>query len=130
MTMTLADMPPVAAGEDGGAGSQEGLRSGRPKRRSFPAEDKTRILEEYEALESGRDRGALLRREGLYGSHIADWRGSRDAGVVNALVSRPAGRLGRSAVDAENKRLRKQNEQLGAGLARTKAARCPPRMIC
>lgn len=53
--------------------------SARPRRRSYTAEYKERILAEYDALAVGSaERGALLRREGLYSSHLAEWRKARD----------------------------------------------------
>ena len=67
----------------------------RARRRSFTAEYKARVLAEYDALpvHSG-ERGALVRREGLYSSHIAEWRKARDAAGFDALEpkARPARR--------------------------------------
>ena len=122
MTMTLADMTSAVTGQDGAVASGKGPRAGQPRRRSFSAAYKARILQEYDALETGRERGALLRREGLYSSHIADWRKSRDTGAASALDTKPAGRPSRSAEAVEIERLRKENEKLTAELTRTKAA--------
>ena len=94
----------------------------RARRRSFTAEYKARVLAEYDALpvHSG-ERGALVRREGLYSSHIAEWRKARDAATLEALEpkARPAKR---SAEQVELERLRRRNERLEAELARTKLA--------
>src|SRR5680860_836589 len=52
----------------------------RPRRRSFTAEYKAAIVDEYDQFPVGApERGALLRREGLYTSHIAEWRKQRTA---------------------------------------------------
>ena len=87
----MADMASAATGHDGAVASGEGPRAGQPKRRTFTAAYKPRILQEYDELETGRERGALLRREGLYTSHIDGWRKARDAGTENGL-DRQAGR--------------------------------------
>lgn len=59
----------------------------RPKRRTFPAEYKAKILAECDAgLEPV---GAILRREGLYSSLLADWRGQRAAGLAPKKTGRP-----------------------------------------
>jgi transposase len=93
----------------------------RPRRRSFTAEYKARILEEYDALPVGSsERGALLRREGLYSSHLAEWRKARDAGAHDALTAKAKAR--RSPEQVELERLRRRNERLEADLARTKLA--------
>jgi len=59
-------------------------------RRRYTGEYKKRILEQYESLPSGR--GALLRREGLWSSHIDSWRKQREAGVLEALGPKKRGR--------------------------------------
>ena len=76
-------------------------------------------MQEYDQLQTGRERGALLRREGLYSSHITDWRKSRDAGAADGLADK---RPGRSTEAVEIERLRRENEKLTAELTRTKAA--------
>jgi transposase len=112
MTMTLADRP-----VDDGAVSP---RADRPRRRTFTAEYKLKVLAAYDAAEPG-EKGALLRREGLYSSHLVEWRRARDAGALDGLASRP--RTGqRSPERAENDRLRRDNERLQRELAKTQAA--------
>ena len=111
MTMTLADRP-----VDDGAVSP---RSERPKRRTFSAEYKLGIVAEYEAAAPG-EKGALLRREGLYSSHVVEWRRARDAGALDGLTGQP--RSGRSSEQVENEALRRDNERLARELARTRAA--------
>ncbi|MGE0307650.1 MAG: transposase [Acidimicrobiia bacterium] len=93
----------------------------RPRRRSFTVEYKARILAEYDALAHGsEERGALLRREGLYTSHLAEWRKARDAGARDGLAPKPKAR--RSPEQVEVEKLRRRNERLEAELARTKLA--------
>jgi transposase-like protein len=94
----------------------------RARRRTFTAQYKARVLAEYEALpEHSGERGALVRREGLYSSHIAEWRKARDAAALDALEpkARPAKR---TAEQIELDRLRRKNERLEAELARTRLA--------
>jgi transposase-like protein len=96
----------------------------KPKRRTFTAEYKLAIVAEYEAAGHGQG-AAILRREGLYHSHLLEWRAARDAGALTALGARRAataeGRR-KSAEAAEVERLRRRNERLEAELAKTKAA--------
>ena len=57
----------------------------RPRRRSFTAQDKLRILAETDRAAQTGEIGAILRREGLYSSLLTDWRRQRDAGAYGAL---------------------------------------------
>ena len=115
MTMTSADLPAVAA-DDGVVGP----RAERPKRRTFSAEYKAAIVAEYDAAADG-EKGAILRREGLYSSHVIEWRRARDARVLAGLQP-AAGAPKRSPEQAEIDRLRARAERAEAELARTKAA--------
>jgi len=62
----------------------------KAKRRRFTAEFKRRILQEADACDRG-ELGALLRREGLYSSHLVEWRRARDAGELAGLTPRKRG---------------------------------------
>ena len=102
--------------------ASDGPRAGRPRRRAFTAEYKLQVLEEYENVESPRERAALLRREGIYSSSISEWRRARDAAAQEAIPEGKPGRPARDAAETENERLRRENEKLAKELARTKAA--------
>ena len=87
-------------------------------RRRFSAEYKIRIVREAEKCKGPGEVGALLRREGLYSSHLSTWRQQRDVGALRDLSSRKRGRNGRSAsekrvveLERANARLRKKLEQ-------------------
>ena len=60
--------------------------SDRPRRRTFTAQDKLRILADTDRAAKTGGIGAILRREGLYSSALTDWRRQRDAGAFGALV--------------------------------------------
>ena len=90
----------------------DGPRADRPKRRTFTAAYKLRMVEEYDAAPPG-EKGALLRREGLYDSSIQLWRRQRDAGELTvAGAARSAARKDKSPEQAELERLRRENERL------------------
>ena len=86
----------------------------KAKRRTFTAEYKQRILQEADsAAATPGGVGALLRREGLYSSHLVTWRRERRAGVLEALKLRKRGpRSERNPLAEENQKLRRQVGQL------------------
>lgn len=86
----------------------------KAKRRTFTAEYKQRILQEAEsAAATPGGVGALLRREGLYTSHLVYWRRERQAGVLEALKPRKRGRSSqRNPLAEENQKLHRQVGQL------------------
>lgn len=88
-------------------------------RRRFSAEYKLRILEEAEACSSG-EIGALLRREGLYSSHLTTWRRQREAGQLAGLAPKKRGPKPDPQAE-ELKRLRKENERLQVRLQQAEA---------
>jgi transposase-like protein len=95
----------------------------QPQRRTFSPEYKLRIVAEYDAAPRN-EKGAVLRRERLYHSHVTEWRAARDAGALENLVDHrttPA-RPRKSTTEAENEKLRRQVERLEKELARNKAA--------
>lgn len=83
----------------------------RAKRRRFSAEYKLRILQETDRCKVG-ELGALLRREGLYSSHIVTWRRQRDEGALSALSKKRGRKAKRSPEEIEIERLLKEIEHL------------------
>jgi transposase-like protein len=84
----------------------------KAKRRSFTAEYKKRILAEADAAAESGAIGALLRREGLYSSHLTTWRHERAAGIDQAFSRKRGPKLRRNATAEELAKLRRQNERL------------------
>jgi transposase len=89
----------------------------RPVRRTFTAAYKLRIVEEANAAAEPGAVGALLRREGLYSSHLVEWRRLYRAGALSGLA-RPRGRPAPHPLVAENDRLRSTIDRLEARLVR------------
>lgn len=83
MTMTIAAVPTNA---DYGAVSDG---NDKPRRRRFTPEYKLAVVEEYDRTTDAGGKGAVLRREGLYSSHIVEWRRARDAGALVGLEAKP-----------------------------------------
>ncbi len=101
--------------------------SPRPSRRSFSAQYKLAIVAEYENAPNG-EKGAVLRREGLYSSHVIEWTRARDAGALNggptptADSQRAQKHPKRSAETVELERLRARNAKLESDLLKTRTA--------
>ena len=87
----------------------------RAKRRQFSAKYKLRILTEADQCTQRGEIGALLRREGLYSSHLTTWRRQRDQGQLAGLTPKKRGRKPDPQA-AELARLQRENEQLKARL--------------
>lgn len=88
------------------------------KRRTFTAEYKQRILSEADAAatQSGAV-GALLRREGLYSSHLVTWRRERQAGILKGLTPNKRGpKSKRNPQEEEIQKLRRENQRLAEEL--------------
>jgi transposase len=96
----------------------------RPRRRTFTAKDKLRILGEVDRAASVLGGiGGIIRREGLYSSALTDWRRQRDAGAFDALS--PAKRGPKIAASnplaAEHAQLLRDNKRLTLRLERAEA---------
>jgi transposase-like protein len=89
----------------------------KAQRRQFSAEYKRRILQEADTCTQRGEIGALLRREGLYSSHLNTWRQQRARGELQGLTPAKRGRKADPQV-AENARLQRETARLKAQLAR------------
>lgn len=86
----------------------------KPVRRRFTADYKLQLLQQADACRESGDIGRLLRREGLYFSHLTRWRHQRDKGMLNGLSSKLRGRKAaeRNPLLPELERLERENKQL------------------
>jgi transposase len=122
MTTTVLDQVPVT----GDPGRVSGDRQERPdpqvperaRRRTFTAQYKLDVVAAYDAAPDGQ-KGAVLRREGLYSSHIVEWRRARDSGALAGL-DRARGRPAADPRDAQIARLNKEKAQLEQELAKAR----------
>ena len=90
----------------------------RARRRTFTVEYKLRILRQADACKKPGQLGALLRREGLYSSHLTAWRRERNRGAVKALASRKRGPKGPSPEAKRVAELERENQRLREELRR------------
>ena len=116
--MTMTSAPVTTRAQNGTVPEDD--PAARPKRRQFSADYKLAILEVYERITDQGGKGALLRREGLYSSHIVEWQRARDVGALSGLASRH--RKKRSSAERELELLRRKNARLEDQLARHRVA--------
>ena len=85
----------------------------RPQRRRFTAEYKLSIIDQADSAQGAGAVGALLRREGLYSSHLATWREQRKQGELDALTAKKRGpKVFVSPLMKENRALQAANARL------------------
>ena len=85
----------------------------RAKRRTYTGEYKLRVLAEADAARGSGEIGAVLRRHGLYSSHLTKWRRERKSGMLAGLAPQKRGPKSKaSPLTAENQKLRRDNERL------------------
>jgi transposase len=121
--MTVTELARASVAGDAGrvTGGQERLDPEVPekaRRRTFTAQYKQEILATYDAAPDG-EKGAILRREGLYSSLISEWRRARDAGALAGL-KQPRGRPAADPRDAQIARLQKEKAKLEQELAKAR----------
>jgi transposase len=97
--------PPAAAAAE---------MSDRPRRRTFTAQTKLRVLAEIDGATDVGGIGAILRREGLYSSALTDWRRQRDSGALGALTPAKRGprATARNPLTAELAQAKRENARL------------------
>ena len=129
MTSKVTRLMPETGIDDPGSGHAPGQEDALPqrpdpevperaRRRTFTATYKLEILAAYDAAADG-EKGALLRREGLYSSHIVEWRRARDAGALAALAA-PRGRKPREKRDEQIAALQAEKQRLEQELAKAR----------
>ena len=116
MTMTTSTL--TARAHNGTVSDDD--PAARPRRRRFTAAYKLAILEEYDELTDPGAKGALLRREGLYSSHLVEWRRARDLGALSGLT--PKKRSKRSEAERELGKARRKIARLEDRLDRHRKA--------
>jgi transposase-like protein len=110
------EMPGAHAASGGGSRPDPELAE-RPRRRRFTGEYKLRILREAAGSTRSGEIAAMLRREGLYTSHLTAWRKQQDAGALKGLAPRKRGPRGPSSEQVELRAVRVRLERAEAELA-------------
>lgn len=93
----------------------------KPVRRQFTADYKLRLINECDRAQELGQVGAILRREGLYSSHLTTWRRQRERGELEGLSDNKRGRPSQSNKElrTENDKLKRENQRLAQKLKQT-----------
>jgi transposase len=124
MTSKVTTLVCAAGMKDPGRVAEDGTQRPDPevperaRRRTFTAKYKLKVLAAYDAAPDG-EKGAVLRREGLYSSHIVEWRRARDAGALAGLAA-PRGRKRRDPQAERIAHLEAEKQRLEQELAKTR----------
>ena len=103
------------------AGAEDVQVAAKPRRRTYTAEYKRRLLKEADACTAPGAIGALLRREGLYSSLLVEWRRARGRGELAALTPKTRGRKPTPG-DARDRKIAELERQLAAMTGRAERA--------
>lgn len=113
-------MSHTSTGSNGQARTPETEVKPKARRRRFSAEYKQRILREAAACTRPGELGALLRREGLYSSHLTSWRAQAERGELAGLRPRKRGpkQAERNPLEKRVRELERENAKLRRRAAR------------
>jgi transposase-like protein len=104
--------PPPLEGKRSAAAPPDPEVVDKPSRRRFTSEYKLRIVEEADRCTEPGEVGRLLRREGLYTSHLAAWRKARRAGSLKALSKKRGRKPERNPLEEKVRKLERENARL------------------
>jgi len=106
--------------------------SEKPTRRRYSAEYKLKILRQADKCTKRGELGALLRREGLYSSHLKTWQDQREKGTLHGLAPKKRGRkaIPKNPLSDELQQLRRENEQLKHKLKQTETIIDVQKKLC
>ncbi len=114
-----SEKSPTGGERPAGGGDQQVQRadpevSEKPTRRRYSAEYKLKILRQADKCTKHGELGALLRREGLYSSHLKTWQKQREEGTLHGLAPKKRGRkaIPKNPLSDELQQIRRENEQL------------------
>ena len=111
----------ASAAEPPGTTAEETEVVAKAQRRRFTAEYKRRIVREADRCTTAGAIGALLRREGLYSSHLTTWRAARDRGELEGLAPKKRGPKA-PPPDPRDKKIAEQEREIGAWRKRAERA--------